>query len=141
MKKKTNGDHAKGLLMKAENDFTLIRLALENEGPYDGVCFHAQQAIEKMLKAILAFHDHVYPKTHQLSRLQSLCLEVDPTLLIQEFEFEQISAYATGGRYDEFFEPEFETAQLAYETALEVRKIVYHALPSTVHPELKKDNH
>ena len=33
---------------------------------YDGVCFHAQQCIEKYLKAKLVEADIDFPKTHNL---------------------------------------------------------------------------
>jgi HEPN domain-containing protein len=39
------------------------------EIPTDTVCFHCQQAAEKMLKAILAFRDSSVPRTHDLLAL------------------------------------------------------------------------
>lgn len=140
MKKKTNGDHASGLLTKAEHDFIMIRLVLNNEGPYDGACFHAQQAIEKMLKALLAFHDFEYPKTHDLEEIQHLCLRIIPGLPIGDFDFETITPYATNSRYDVHSDPNLDLANDAYDVALEIRKIVYDTLPSDVHPDFKNDN-
>lgn len=45
-------------LMKAENDLTAAThlLKLEAECPRDIVCFHAQQCIEKYLKAALVLN-------------------------------------------------------------------------------------
>jgi len=49
-------DLAKGWLRKADSDLATARLVLSGPGPYDTACFHAQQAIEKSLKAVLAYH-------------------------------------------------------------------------------------
>ena len=35
----------------------------------ESLCFHAQQAAEKALKAVLIAHDIRYPKTHNISTL------------------------------------------------------------------------
>ena len=53
----------RGLLRKARQD----RIALDALLPlhaYDAVCFHAQQAVEKWLKAFLAYHGVAFPHTH-----------------------------------------------------------------------------
>ncbi|WP_300041212.1 HEPN domain-containing protein [Methanospirillum sp.] len=56
--------------LKAENDLKNACHEVEHEDPaLDTVCFHAQQAAEKYLKAYLLFHDCEIPKTHVLMRL------------------------------------------------------------------------
>jgi len=42
--------------------------------------FHAQQAVEKTLKAFLSWHDIPFRKTHDLSVLGQQCLAIDGTL-------------------------------------------------------------
>ena len=37
------------------------------------VAFHAQQAVEKALKAVLAAREHEFPFTHDLDALAELC--------------------------------------------------------------------
>lgn len=37
------------------------------------VCFHSQQAVEKLFKAYIAAHSLEIPKTHNLIRLQAIC--------------------------------------------------------------------
>jgi len=49
-------DLARGWLLKARSDLNACRRMLETDGPYDTSCFHTQQAIEKLLKALLAFN-------------------------------------------------------------------------------------
>ncbi len=57
-------------LAKAENDLLNIENNMRgNRVPWDTVCFHAQQAAEKLLKAFLVFHETVPPRTHDLVAL------------------------------------------------------------------------
>lgn len=62
---------------KAEGDYrTALREMAATEDPnYDAVCFHAQQCIEKLVKAALIAQGVVPPKTHDL---HLLCLMLDP---------------------------------------------------------------
>ena len=55
-----------------------LRRLLDAGGPYDAVCFHAQQAAEKALKAWLAVADVPIPRTHNLEDLQAQCLALPP---------------------------------------------------------------
>ncbi|NPV87662.1 MAG: HEPN domain-containing protein [Anaerolineae bacterium] len=61
---------------KAEGDWhTAQREIQATEYPnYDGVCFHAQQAVEKYLKAVIAFSGKIIPRTHNLEELQQAVL-------------------------------------------------------------------
>lgn len=65
-------------VQKAEGDFATAtrELAVERESNFDAVCFHAQQAVEKYIKAFLILHRVDFPKTHDLSELLSLCLPI-----------------------------------------------------------------
>ena len=51
---KTNLEAARALLFKAENDRQTATIGLKHGAPLDGVCFHFQQAAEKVLKALPA---------------------------------------------------------------------------------------
>ena len=46
----------------------MARLALD-QGIYRQTCFHAQQDVEKALKAFLLFRTGTYPRTHSLEDL------------------------------------------------------------------------
>lgn len=46
--------------------------------PYS-ICFHAQQAAEKYLKAFLAFHGQSIPKSHDVAELIRRCVAIDPS--------------------------------------------------------------
>jgi len=43
--------------------------------PYEIICYHCAQAIEKYLKGYLAYIDITAPKTHNLPLLLDLCIE------------------------------------------------------------------
>ncbi len=64
---------------KAEGDFcTAGRELRATESPnFDAVCFHAQQCIEKLMKALLIHLGALPPKTHDLAtldrRLELVC--------------------------------------------------------------------
>ena len=45
---------------------------------YEGVCFHAQQCIEKYLKAVLQKYGVPFQKTHDLSVLLTACTKYYP---------------------------------------------------------------
>jgi len=54
-------------LAKADNDFLNIQNNLRAERvPWDTVCFHAQQAAEKLLKAFLVYRGQLPARTHDL---------------------------------------------------------------------------
>ena len=69
---KNNLDHARVLLEKAGNDLKLAGIGLQHDAPTDTIAFHLQQAAEKILKAILASREIIYPKTHDLDDLFDL---------------------------------------------------------------------
>jgi len=45
--------------------------------PLEIVCFHSQQAAEKMLKCFLTSHDIVFPKTHDMQVICEMCADID----------------------------------------------------------------
>jgi len=48
-------DLARGWLRKADSDLATASHVVAGDGPYDTACYHAQQAMEKSLKALLAY--------------------------------------------------------------------------------------
>lgn len=54
----------------AREDLKMAELAL-GEGMYNQVCFHAQQCVEKLLKAFIQFKGDVHPQSHKLADLLS----------------------------------------------------------------------
>jgi HEPN domain-containing protein len=63
-----------GWVVRAEADFTLARSALRRKRPLlYGATFHAQQCVEKYLKALLVTRGLTFPRTHDLAALSDLC--------------------------------------------------------------------
>ena len=106
---KKTADLVNGWLAKAESDLVAGQQLLA-AGPYDIVCFHAQQAIEKLLKALLAFYDQPPPRTHDLEELQRLVLAVHQSKELADLDLFEVSDYAVMARYDLQFWPDEETA-------------------------------
>jgi len=58
-------------LIKADHDLRTAKLVLAAEPPMtDTVCFHAQQCVEKCLKAYLVLRDQHVERTHYLRPLE-----------------------------------------------------------------------
>jgi HEPN domain-containing protein len=58
---------------KAQSDWATVKILTTSEScPTDVACFHCQQFVEKLLKAILTLHNIEAPKTHDLRRLIQL---------------------------------------------------------------------
>ena len=68
--------HARAWLAKTDSDRLAAQRLLEADGPFDAVCFHAQQACEKALKALLAAAGTETPRTHNLEDLQDCSVRV-----------------------------------------------------------------
>jgi HEPN domain-containing protein len=64
---------------KAEGDYLTATREVRADPPnYDAVCFHAQQCIEKLMKAALIDRGQVPPKNHDLTVLSGLLATVEP---------------------------------------------------------------
>ncbi len=86
-------------LRKADLDvLTVDRLCLE-ELFRDVVAFHAQQAAEKYLKALLTRHQIEFPKTHELRRLLELLAGVEPQLVASLTDIKWLEPFGVDVRY------------------------------------------
>jgi HEPN domain-containing protein len=86
-------------LRKADLDLlTVDRLC--SEDPFrDVVAFHAQQAAEKYLKALLTRHQIEFPKTHELRRLLELLAGVEPQLAASLADIKWLEPFGVDVRY------------------------------------------
>jgi HEPN domain-containing protein len=100
-------------IIKAINDLKVAEHELRqptDEIITDAICFHCQQAVEKLLKAYLASKNIDFGKTHNLEFLLERCLEIDPDF--REVDVGNLSFYAVEIRYpDEFFIPSIAEAK------------------------------
>ena len=86
---------------KAEGDFhTAQREYRVRKNPnYDAVCFHAQQCVEKYLKAFLQKEGIYFPKTHDLNVLLDLILPYHSMIEIYRNQFKVLTGYSVMVRY------------------------------------------
>jgi HEPN domain-containing protein len=97
-------DNAVEWLNRARSDLTLAGNRIECVYLED-LCFHAQQAAEKGLKAIFVSHGWRYPYAHDLSTLitELLKFKLDVPADVQDCVV--LTEYAVEGRYPGFDEP------------------------------------
>ena len=116
---------------KAENDLknAAHTLRLRQKCPTDTVCFHAQQCIEKYLKALLVWRAINFPWTHDIAEmLRRLPAQDRPTLTSDECE--QLTDYATVNRYPgDYPAITLTEARQAVKIARRVRKQIRARLP------------
>ncbi len=90
---------------KAENDLRTAEhtIKLRKNCPLDTICFHAQQCVEKYLKALLTLHGVPFPKSHDLSELVSL-LPKHLMINVKRAELSALNRYSVEARYPGDFE-------------------------------------
>jgi len=87
-------------LAKATEDLTVARhLLSEGLGCLGAIGFHAQQAAEKYLKALLVAHQIEFPKTHDLGELLDLVASCDDTLAQSLQDIAALNPYGVDFRY------------------------------------------
>ena len=115
-------------LRYARSDLELARVVRPDEVLFEGLCFHAQQAAEKAMKAVLIAKGVPPPKTHNIRTL----LDLLPQEVIAPQEIEDAASltdYAVTSRYPGDFESvdeeEYEdTVRLAETVVLWAERII-----------------
>ncbi len=114
----------------ADEDLQLARhaLTLLSSAPYRLIAYHAQQCVEKHLKAYLVFHNVDFPYTHNIARLLELCAE-KATWPDTVRDSEELTPFAITTRYPgEDEEVTKEEALHAIDIASDTRNTVRNAL-------------
>lgn len=96
--------------------------------PAEIVCFHAQQCVEKYLKALLVLAGIDFPKTHDIERLVRL-LPGTLSVKLSATEQAELTGYATGARYPGSGEIPVEDARQAVKIVRRVRTQARSHLP------------
>ncbi len=93
------------LMGKAQGDESILdKLLDDHDIPDDVLGFHVQQAVEKRLKAVLAFNEVAYEHTHSVSYLTALIEKHGIDLPGCREEIEGLTPWAVAARYDGMFE-------------------------------------
>jgi HEPN domain-containing protein len=125
---------AREWIIKAENDLKTAShtLKMTRGCPTDTVCFHAQQCVEKYLKAFLVSKGIDFPRTHDIEHLVSL-LPGSIWLRLSIEEQRRLTAYATVTRYPGEYEPiPLAEAQQSVRFARRVRRQMRRLLPKEI---------
>jgi len=94
-------DLARRFLLLAERDCrTLAVLVGSPDVDDEPIGFHAQQAVEKCLKAMLVLHRVSFRKTHDLDELLDLLAEHDLPKPPHADELDELNPYGVLLRYD-----------------------------------------
>ena len=112
-------------LDKAMEDIMAASILMEHETPLTfPVCFHCQQAVEKLLKGFLLFHDWELIKTHNLNFLKEECLKFDKSF--EGFDFVDLNQFTMTGRYPGPFGslPTVNDAKQFIQLAKEVKELI-----------------
>lgn len=87
-------------LAKADEDFELLGYLDEERNRFPtAVVFHAQQAAEKYVKALLVRHGVEFPKTHDISELLRLLAPLDPATASDLAEADWLTPFGAAIRY------------------------------------------
>ena len=71
---------------------------------YEDLCFDAQQAVEKCLKALLVYRNVPFPKTHAIADLLTLVQQSGIEVPEEMREAGELTEYAVEARYPGLFE-------------------------------------
>ena len=124
---RSKSDVVRGWLQKAESDIKAMDASL-SAGAFDAACFHAQQSVEKYLKAFLIQSGANFPFTHNLAKLIEVCEGVDESFRSLISVVEPLTPYAIEVRYDSEFWPDEQVAQEARSLALTARKFILNRM-------------
>lgn len=112
-------------LLKANEDIDTITVLVSTnpEKHASAICFHAQQAVEKFLKAFLVHKNIDFPRTHDVDMLLSLCKPMNAVAF--DIELKELTEFGVDVRYpDDFFTPEATQAIEYSAIAIQVKRIV-----------------
>ena len=119
-------EYIKNWLFRANEDIAvidnLINAGIENYT--STICFHAQQASEKFLKAFLVNHDVDFPRTHDLDFLLLECQKINKEAF-QYINLKNLTEFGVSVRYpDDFYIPSISEAIDYQQIAKEIKEIV-----------------
>ncbi len=119
-------EYIKNWLFRANEDIAvidnLINAGVENYT--STICFHAQQASEKFLKAFLVHYDVDFPRTHDLDFLLLECQKINKEAF-HDINLKSLSEFGVSVRYpDDFYIPTVSETLEYHQVAKEIKGIV-----------------
>jgi HEPN domain-containing protein len=117
----------------AHEDIAVIESLVDSGVEYytSSICFHAQQAVEKFLKAFLILNDVDFPKTHDLDFLLKECKKINKSVF--EVDLKNLTEFGVAVRYpDDFYVPDVKETLEYRDIALEIKEIVEKMVSQTL---------
>jgi HEPN domain-containing protein len=118
-------DYLKNWLFRANEDIAVINSLYKSDPDLysSTICLHAQQAVEKFLKAFLVFNNIDFPRTHDVDFLLIECQKIDQDGFV--IDLGNLSDFGVSLRYpDDFYVPDKEETTLYRDIAIQVKKII-----------------
>jgi len=113
-----NSEKLRNWLIRAKSNLAVAKTgAISDEVLYEDLCFNAQQAAEKALKALCVGNNIIFPRTHDLSYLIDLLKNVNVSLPDELKSVRLLTDYAVVTRYPGEYEP---ITEKEYQDALEI---------------------
>ncbi|HDQ70900.1 MAG TPA: HEPN domain-containing protein [Chloroflexi bacterium] len=115
-------------LRHARSDLALASVTSLPQVLYNQLCFHAQQAVEKSIKAVLIHHNVEFRKVHDIDYLMTM-LPPDVSLPPEAEQVVGLTGYAVmlryPGDYEDLTEEEYrETIQIAQAVVTWAERII-----------------
>ena len=93
---------AQALLRAAEGDWKTVELLLQHrDAPVSSVGFHAQQYLEKVMKAVLVSNAVIFRRTHDLEELADLLERQSIELPLPRDQLRRLNPFAVTIRYED----------------------------------------
>jgi len=86
-------------LRRAKGNLARAKQAKPVEAFWEDLCFDAQQAAEKAIKAVLVFHYINFPKTHDIGELLTLANQSGHQIPEVMWKADDLTEYAVETRY------------------------------------------
>ena len=133
MSRPEDSEQAEVLARKAGEDAKAARLLAGNEEISDEIVgFHAQQAVEKWLKAVMAARGLPENRIHDIGRLLQILKRGGIALPTNADRLDELTEYAVPMRYDELLDAEPLDREAAMSLVSDVEKWAIDQLGSVV---------
>lgn len=117
-------------LKRARSSLERAKMGKVSQGIlYEDLCFDAQQAVEKSLKAMLVKLNQSFPKTHSIGILLKLIEEAGVEIPENINQAKLLTAYAVDTRYPGDYEP---VNKEEYKEALKIAEDVFKWLDNII---------
>ena len=122
-------------LRRAKGNLALAKQRKPKEAYWEDLCFEAEQAVEKALKAILRSRGIDFPKTHDIGELMALLDRSGQKISQDLWKADSLTTYAVETRYPGPAEP---VSRNEYREAVALAQQVVKWAESIVSPKRRK---